>query len=128
MTWREQARKLKRDVVAIALAMRDPRVPWYAKALGACVVALADRPDSRFHSGGRPSRRSHAGAARALPAAPPHPGAGDGRAPRRGGGARATAGELCRRCRDHRHLARGARHRRLHFDAALGWLNSARDK
>jgi uncharacterized membrane protein YkvA (DUF1232 family) len=44
MTWREQARKLKRDVVAIALAMRDPRVPWYAKALGACVVAYALSP------------------------------------------------------------------------------------
>jgi uncharacterized membrane protein YkvA (DUF1232 family) len=44
MTWREQARKLKQDVVAIALAMRDPRVPWYAKALGACVVAYALSP------------------------------------------------------------------------------------
>jgi uncharacterized membrane protein YkvA (DUF1232 family) len=44
MTWREQARKLKQDVVAIALAMRDPRVPWYAKALGACVVAYVLSP------------------------------------------------------------------------------------
>jgi uncharacterized membrane protein YkvA (DUF1232 family) len=44
MTWREQARKLKQDMVAIALAMRDPRVPWYAKALGACVVAYALSP------------------------------------------------------------------------------------
>jgi uncharacterized membrane protein YkvA (DUF1232 family) len=43
-TWREQARKLKADVVAIALAVRDPRVPWYAKALGACVVAYALSP------------------------------------------------------------------------------------
>ena len=42
--WREQARKLKQDVVAIALAMRDPRVPWYAKALGACIVAYALSP------------------------------------------------------------------------------------
>jgi uncharacterized membrane protein YkvA (DUF1232 family) len=44
MTWREQARKLKQDVVAIALAMRDPRVPWYAKAVGACIVAYALSP------------------------------------------------------------------------------------
>jgi uncharacterized membrane protein YkvA (DUF1232 family) len=43
-SWREQARKLKQDVVAIALAIRDPRVPWYAKALGVCVVAYALSP------------------------------------------------------------------------------------
>jgi uncharacterized membrane protein YkvA (DUF1232 family) len=42
--WRQRARKLKQDVVAVALAMRDPRVPWYAKALGACVVAYALSP------------------------------------------------------------------------------------
>jgi uncharacterized membrane protein YkvA (DUF1232 family) len=42
--WREKARKLKADVVAIALATRDPRVPWYAKALGACVIAYALSP------------------------------------------------------------------------------------
>jgi uncharacterized membrane protein YkvA (DUF1232 family) len=44
MTWREKARRLKQDVVAIALATRDPRVPWYAKALGACVIAYALSP------------------------------------------------------------------------------------
>jgi uncharacterized membrane protein YkvA (DUF1232 family) len=43
-SWREQARKLKQDVVAIALATRDPRVPWYAKALGACIIAYALSP------------------------------------------------------------------------------------
>jgi uncharacterized membrane protein YkvA (DUF1232 family) len=37
-------RALKRDVVAIALAVRDPRVPWYAKAVGVCVVAYALSP------------------------------------------------------------------------------------
>ena len=42
--WRERTRKLKQDVVAVALAMRDPRVPWYARALGACVVAYALSP------------------------------------------------------------------------------------
>ena len=44
MTWRERVRSLKRDVVAIAFAVRDPRVPWYAKAVGACVVAYALSP------------------------------------------------------------------------------------
>ena len=44
MTWQEHVRNLKRDVVAIALALRDPRVPWYAKAVGACVVAYALSP------------------------------------------------------------------------------------
>jgi uncharacterized membrane protein YkvA (DUF1232 family) len=43
-TWRQRVRSLKRDVVAIALAVRDPRVPWYAKAVGACVVAYALSP------------------------------------------------------------------------------------
>jgi uncharacterized membrane protein YkvA (DUF1232 family) len=42
--WRDRVRALKRDVVAIALAVRDPRVPWYAKAVGACVVAYALSP------------------------------------------------------------------------------------
>jgi uncharacterized membrane protein YkvA (DUF1232 family) len=31
-------------VVAIARAVRDPRVPWYAKVAGACVVAYALSP------------------------------------------------------------------------------------
>ncbi len=43
-TWKERARALKQDVIAIALALRDPRVPWYAKAVGACVVAYALSP------------------------------------------------------------------------------------
>ena len=43
-TWQERVRNLKRDVVAIAFAVRDPRVPWYAKAVGACVVAYALSP------------------------------------------------------------------------------------
>jgi uncharacterized membrane protein YkvA (DUF1232 family) len=42
--WRDRVRALKRDVVAIALAVRDPRVPWYAKAVGVCVVAYALSP------------------------------------------------------------------------------------
>jgi uncharacterized membrane protein YkvA (DUF1232 family) len=43
-SWPERARKLKQDVVAVALAMRDPRVPWYAKAIGAFIVAYALSP------------------------------------------------------------------------------------
>jgi uncharacterized membrane protein YkvA (DUF1232 family) len=35
---RDWARVIKRDVRALYLASRDPRVPWYAKAL-AIVVA-----------------------------------------------------------------------------------------
>jgi uncharacterized membrane protein YkvA (DUF1232 family) len=44
MTWQQRVRDLKRDVAAIALAVRDPRVPWYAKVVGACVVAYALSP------------------------------------------------------------------------------------
>jgi uncharacterized membrane protein YkvA (DUF1232 family) len=38
------ARALKRDVTALALALRDPRTPWTAKALAALVVAYALSP------------------------------------------------------------------------------------
>ena len=34
----------KRDVVALWLAARDPRVPWYAKAMAAAVAAYALSP------------------------------------------------------------------------------------
>jgi uncharacterized membrane protein YkvA (DUF1232 family) len=40
-TW---ARALKRDVVALWLAARDPRVPWYAKAAAGAVAAYALSP------------------------------------------------------------------------------------
>lgn len=35
---------LNRDVVALWLAARDPRVPWYAKAVAAMVAAYALSP------------------------------------------------------------------------------------
>ena len=35
---------IKRDVHAIYLASRDPRVPWYAKAVGIAVAAYALSP------------------------------------------------------------------------------------
>jgi uncharacterized membrane protein YkvA (DUF1232 family) len=44
VTWRESARLLKREVFALYFAVRDPRVPWYAKALAACVVGYAFSP------------------------------------------------------------------------------------
>lgn len=44
MTLRTWARGLKRDVVALWLAARDPRVPWHAKALAAAVAAYALSP------------------------------------------------------------------------------------
>lgn len=41
---RRWARTIERDVVALYLAARDPRVPWYAKAVAACVAAYALSP------------------------------------------------------------------------------------
>ena len=41
---RDWARALKRDVVAVYLAARDPRVPWYAKAVALVVAAYALSP------------------------------------------------------------------------------------
>jgi uncharacterized membrane protein YkvA (DUF1232 family) len=41
---KEWARAIKRDVHAIYLAARDPRVPWYAKALALCVAGYALSP------------------------------------------------------------------------------------
>ncbi len=38
------AQKLRRDAAALALAMRDPRVPWGIKALAALIVAYAFSP------------------------------------------------------------------------------------
>jgi uncharacterized membrane protein YkvA (DUF1232 family) len=38
------ARSLKLDLCAIYLAARDPRTPWYAKALALCVAGYALSP------------------------------------------------------------------------------------
>lgn len=40
-TW---ARAIKRDVVALWIAARDRRVPWYAKLAAGCVAAYALSP------------------------------------------------------------------------------------
>jgi len=41
---KQWARGIKRDVVALWLAARDPRVPWYAKATAGAVAAYALSP------------------------------------------------------------------------------------
>jgi uncharacterized membrane protein YkvA (DUF1232 family) len=41
---KEWAGAIKRDVVALWLAARDPRVPWYAKAVAGAVAAYALSP------------------------------------------------------------------------------------
>jgi uncharacterized membrane protein YkvA (DUF1232 family) len=38
------ARRLKQETHALYLACRDPRVPWYARAVAVCVVAYAFSP------------------------------------------------------------------------------------
>jgi uncharacterized membrane protein YkvA (DUF1232 family) len=43
-TWKSWARSIKRDVHALYLASRDPRVPWYAKALAIFVAGYALSP------------------------------------------------------------------------------------
>jgi uncharacterized membrane protein YkvA (DUF1232 family) len=44
MSWRNTAARLKRDVYTLYFAVRDPRVPWYAKALAGSIVAYAFSP------------------------------------------------------------------------------------
>jgi uncharacterized membrane protein YkvA (DUF1232 family) len=41
---KQWARAIKRDAHALYLAARDPRVPWYAKALALCVAGYALSP------------------------------------------------------------------------------------
>ena len=42
--WKQWAGQLQREVYALSLACRDPRVPWVAKLLAGCVVAYAFSP------------------------------------------------------------------------------------
>jgi len=44
MAMRDWARSIKRDVIAVYLAARDPRTPWYAKVLALAVAAYALSP------------------------------------------------------------------------------------
>ena len=43
-TWKQRARRLKREVHAIYLAYQDPRVPWYARLWAILVVGYALSP------------------------------------------------------------------------------------
>jgi uncharacterized membrane protein YkvA (DUF1232 family) len=43
-TAKHWARRLKRDVVALYIAGRDPRTPWHAKAVAIAVAAYAISP------------------------------------------------------------------------------------
>src|SRR6476620_3180105 len=43
-SWRARARALKRDTYALYLAARDPRTPWYARALAVLILAYAFSP------------------------------------------------------------------------------------
>ena len=42
--WKQWARRLKAETYALYLAYRDPRTPWYARVLAACVVGYAFSP------------------------------------------------------------------------------------
>ncbi len=42
--WKDRVKDLKSQVYALYLAYRDPRVPWFAKAFGAMVLAYALSP------------------------------------------------------------------------------------
>ncbi len=42
--WRAKVRAIKREVVAIAFAARDPRTPWAARLLVIAIVAYAASP------------------------------------------------------------------------------------
>jgi uncharacterized membrane protein YkvA (DUF1232 family) len=44
MNFRATAAAIKRDVHALYLAARDPRVPWYAKAVAIAVAGYAISP------------------------------------------------------------------------------------
>src|SRR4051794_14423 len=41
---KERARRLKADLYALYLAYKDPRTPWYARIVVACVVGYAFSP------------------------------------------------------------------------------------
>jgi uncharacterized membrane protein YkvA (DUF1232 family) len=43
-SWKRKAKQLRNDVHALFLASKDPRVPWYAKALALIIIAYALSP------------------------------------------------------------------------------------
>lgn len=47
--WKQWAEKLTRETFTLYFACRDPRTPWYAKALALCVVGYAFSPIDLIH-------------------------------------------------------------------------------
>ena len=43
-SWKEKAKQLRTEIHALYLASRDPRVPWYAKAIMVLTIAYAISP------------------------------------------------------------------------------------
>lgn len=43
-SWIERAKKLKNEIYALFLCYRDPKVPWYAKALTLLIIGYAVSP------------------------------------------------------------------------------------
>ncbi len=43
-SWREWGRRLRRESYAVYLALRDPRLPWYARLVAILVVGYAFSP------------------------------------------------------------------------------------
>lgn len=43
-SWKLRARQLKSEIYALYLASKDPRTPWYSKAVAALVVGYALSP------------------------------------------------------------------------------------
>jgi uncharacterized membrane protein YkvA (DUF1232 family) len=43
-SWKTKARQLRTEVVALYLASKHPRTPWYAKALAALIIGYALSP------------------------------------------------------------------------------------
>ena len=44
MKWKDRVKKLENEVYVLYLALKDPRTPWYAKALAGIVIAYALSP------------------------------------------------------------------------------------
>ncbi len=49
-SWKRRVSQLKIEAYAIYLAYKDPRVPWYAKILIACVIGYAFSPIDKLLS------------------------------------------------------------------------------
>lgn len=43
-SWKEKAKRLKTEAYALCLAMKDPRVPWYAKVLTGLTIGYLVSP------------------------------------------------------------------------------------